>query len=270
MTKKSGGQRTPQTGAGYDLAAEQENNAVGRRLAALREARGLSLAELSRQLEPYGIRLGRSTIGKWETGVSSPNAYQLLALCRFFRVSAADYFTLTPPASVLNPAGLKKLDSYREDLIASGRYRAEPITVITGIRYRKMPVSRIPVSAGPGAWLDDDAFEEIAFPEDTVPGGAEFGLRISGRSMEPVYHQDQIVWVQRCDSLRPGEVGIMVYDGEGYIKVYDEREPEDPESFTDSAGALHRQPVMVSYNPDYPPRVISPHLEFMICGRVLR
>ena len=62
----------------------------------------------------------------------------------------------------------------------------------------------------------------------------------------------------------------MVYDGEGYIKRYDEQEPEDPEVFTDGAGVVHKQPVMVSFNPEFKPRPITPSLGFFICGRVLR
>ena len=95
-------------------------------------------------------------------------------------------------------------------------------------------------------------------------------MRISGRSMEPVYHNDQIVWVQRCESLHPGDVGIMVYDGGGYLKVYEGQEPDDPDAFTDGAGVVHMQPVMVSYNPEYEPKIVRPGHGFFVCGRVLR
>ena len=70
-------------------------------------------------------------------------------------------------------------------------------------------------------------FEMVSFPESSIPDGAEFGVRVSGDSMEPVYHDGQIVWVQRCETLRTGEVGVMIYDGQGYIKAYAEQEPDD-------------------------------------------
>jgi hypothetical protein len=88
--------------------------------------------------------------------------------------------------------------------------------------------------------------------------------------MEPVYHDGQIVWVQPCNSLSIGEVGIFVYDGDGYIKAYDEQEPEDQDEFTDSEGCLQMQPVLVSYNEAYPPKVVSPHTDFLVVGRVLK
>ena len=255
---------------GYDVREEQNCNAVGRRIAQLREEQGLSLAEFSDRLQSMGLSLDRSTIGKWEKGHSTPNAYQLIAVSKFFGVDSTDCFTSKPAKTTLNTEGMKKLESYREDLVASGNYRPQPITVITGIRYRTMRIAEIPVSAGPGAWLDSDNFEEVQVPEDMIPDGAEFGVRISGRSMEPVFHDGQIAWVQQCATLEPGEVGVMVYDGEGYIKRYDEQDPEDPEVFTDGAGVVHKQPVMVSFNPEFKPRPITPSLGFFICGRVLR
>lgn len=62
----------------------------------------------------------------------------------------------------------------------------------------------------------------------------------------------------------------MVYDGEGYIKRYDEQEPEDPDVFTGGAGVVHKQPVTFSFQPAFKPRPVTHGLGFFICGRVLR
>ena len=128
------------------------------------------------------------------------------------------------------------------------------------IRYVDMPVSYLSVSAGPGEFLDENGYEMVSFPEASIPEGAELGVRISGDSMEPVYHDGQIVWMQRCKELRPGEVGIFLYDGNGYLKVYSERE----------ADGNGRQPVLVSYNRRYEPIPVLPEREFRIAGRVLK
>jgi len=104
-----------------------------------------------------------------------------------------------------------------------------------------------------------------------VPAEADFGVRVSGNSMEPVYHDGQIVWVERCETLSIGQVGVFVYDGEGYLKSYGEREPDesDRDAFTDSYGRLHMQPVLISYNKEYSDRIISPERGFRVIGRVL-
>ena len=50
-------------------------------------------------------------------------------------------------------------------------------------------------------------------PEDTT-----FGVRISGDSMEPEFHDGQIAWVLQQESVANGEIGIFSLNGEAYIK----------------------------------------------------
>lgn len=111
----------------------------------------------------------------------------------------------------------------------------------------------------------------VSFPENAVPPDADFGVRVSGDSMEPVYHDGQIVWVQKCETLSVGQVGIFVYDGEGYIKRYGEQQPEHDsvDAYTDSYGVIHMQPVLISYNRKYADKIVRPENQFEIVGRVL-
>ncbi len=252
----------------YNAEAERGDNFIGRSIGALRTKRGLSLGELSAELERRGVFVGTSAIHKWEKGGSAPNAYQLLAIAEALGVEdiASAFMSCARPE--LSEEGLRKLADYRADLVASGRYMPKKPAVI---EYIDMPVSSLAVSAGRGAFLDDEDFETVSFPVSTVPEGADFGVRVSGDSMEPVYHDGQIVWVRRCESIAPGQVGVFVYDGEGYLKVYGERMPqeEEIEEFTDSYGCISPQPVMISYNRAYEPRAISPCGGFRVVGRVL-
>lgn len=259
-------------GGSYNAAAEHENNYIGKKIAEARKKKGLSLNEFSELLGGYGLAIQRQGLGKWELGIAVPNAYQLLAVCHALEIEdGIAYFTGYPAkVQVLNDVGLQKLADYKEDLIASGRYKPKP-AVKTQIIYIDKPVSALPASAGTGAFLDDDNFEMVSFPEKSVPDGADFGVRVSGDSMEPVYHDGQIVWVQACSALNPGEVGLFMYDGNGYIKVYEEQEPDETirENYVSSDGTLHMQPILISYNKAYEPKVVSPELSFQIAGRIL-
>ena len=257
-------------GNSYNAAAEREENYVGKKIAEARKKKGLSLHEFSALLRSYGLAIQRQGVNKWELGMAVPNAYQFLAVCHALEIEDGVGFFTKHPAKVqeLNDLGQQKLREYREDLIASGRYNPQ---VPDDIVYLDMPVSTLPASAGTGAFLDEENFELLRFPAADVPEHADFGVRVSGDSMEPVYHDGQIVWVQQCSDLAPGEVGLFLYDGDGYIKVYGQQEPEETtrDSFTDSQGVLHPQPVLISYNEAYPPRPVSPELAFSIAGRVL-
>ena len=255
----------------YNATLDKEQNYIGKRIAEARGALKLSLVSLRDLLETYGVSVTDVAISKWEHGKSMPNAYQLLAISQALQMPVDfSHLMSNAPRPELNEEGLRKVADYRADLIASGRYKPQP-KVLDLIKYIEKPVSNLAVSAGNGQFLDEGNFEMISFPENSVPENADFGIRISGNSMEPVYHDGQIVWVQKTERVSIGEVGIFVYDGEGYIKMYSEQEPEDScrDDFIDSYGTLHMQPVLISYNQDYAPKVVSGSASFQVVGRVL-
>ncbi len=260
----------------YNAEQERRENIIGQRIQEVRKAHGVSLEGLSYALRHYGIDMKQTGIGRWESGTVIPNAYQLMALSHIFQIEdPKTFFAETPTdADALNEEGLRKVREYKEDLIASGKYRPAPAPAAGSnvLKFREMPMSLLPVSAGPGAFLDENNFELRRFPADEIPDGAEFAIRISGDSMEPVYSSGQIIWVQLCKQLRPGEVGIFEYDGNGYVKMYDEQYPEETflDEYTTSDGQVLPQPVLVSYNEAYAPRPVNPNTSFCIIGRVLK
>lgn len=254
----------------YNADAEHELNIIGIRISEARRNRGLSLKAFSNLLRDYGVAVSGGAISKWEMGTRVPNAYQLIAICNALGVEDELPFFMEAYHPMLNEEGQRKVGEYRADLIASGKYRPEP-QVKNIVKYISMPVSTLTVSAGTGSFLDEGNFEMIDFPESSVPDRAEFGIRVSGDSMEPVYHDGQIVWVQQCERVGIGEVGVFICDGDGYLKAYGEQEPDESmaDELTDSYGVIHPQPVMISYNQAYEPRVISPTSKFQVVGRVL-
>ena len=254
----------------YDATEEKNRNIVGLKIRDARKSKGLSIAAFSDLLKSYGVDVSVNGAGKWELGYSIPNAYQLIAVCLALEIEdQIPYFmgSYMPP---LNEIGMNKVAEYRSDLIASGRYRPDSQESEI-IRLIEMPVSDLAVSAGTGNFLDDSNFEMCSFREEEVPDGADFGVRVSGDSMEPAYHDGQIVWVQECEQVGTGQVGIFIYGGEGFLKIYAEREPDenDAEAFTDSYGNVHPQAVLESLNPKYEPRLIRPDTLFKVVGRVL-
>jgi len=85
---------------------------------------------------------------------------------------------------------------------------------------RKIYLYDMPVSAGTGVYLDEALAEEIAVPDTPKTQEADFALRISGNSMEPRYHDGDVLLIQNCDAVEVGELGIFVLDGSGYFKIF--------------------------------------------------
>lgn len=250
----------------YDSAREKEENVIGRRIAEARKLKGVSCPELSRILLEQGSKISSQVINKWENAYAVPTGYQLIALCHALDIEDGLSFFTKGYKPDLNTEGMKKVREYRDVLVASGLYLFEERRMG---RIIQMPVSPIRASAGTGNYIDEADFEMTDVNEDDVPVGADFGIYVGGDSMESIYHDGQLVWVQKCSEILPGQVGIFLYDGDSYIKMYSERIPGNPEEFTSSDGVMHMQPVLVSYNKNYPDRVIRPGTDFRVFGRVL-
>ena len=254
---------------GYNAEAERAMNIIGSRIRAARKSQKMSIDTFSELLTGYGVYAKKSAVGKWETGDSVPSAYQLIAIAQALHLEdRISYFMDAMSEQTLNEEGRRRLEEYREDLILSGRYRIARAAEIE-VEMISVKLGSLPVSAGPGEYLDWMSFEDHEFPKGVVPAGTDFALYVSGDSMEPIYKDGQIVYVQKCETLLPGEVGIFVVDGTGYVEEYRERMPEDTEPYTGSDGIVRKQPVLISYNEKYDPRAISPYSDFRICGKVL-
>ncbi len=108
----------------------------------------------------------------------------------------------------------------------------------------------LPVSAGPGVYLDDSATEEISIPDNEKTADTDFALRISGNSMEPKYHDGDVLLVENAESVEIGELGIFILDGNGYFKKY---------------GGDR----LISLNAEYGDILLRDYVETVCCGRVV-
>ena len=116
-----------------------------------------------------------------------------------------------------------------------------------------IPLYYFPASAGTGQFLDGDSYDLVS-RNPSVPEKADFGLRVAGDSMMPLYHDSDTVWIQKSDIVENGRIGIFVVNGEAYIKKL--RQGSD--------GVF-----LVSLNPKYPPIEITSYDHFSCMGRVL-
>lgn len=108
----------------------------------------------------------------------------------------------------------------------------------------------MPVSAGTGVYLDENTAEKINIPDNEKTEAADFALRISGNSMEPKFHDGDILLVENADSTEIGELGIFVLDGSGYFKK--------------NGGDR-----LISLNPEFSDILLKNYAEVACCGRVI-
>ena len=115
--------------------------------------------------------------------------------------------------------------------------------------YQKIPFYQTLVSAGTGTWLGEGHEYEIARFSD-VPQDADFALKVRGDSMEPMYSDDDIVFVKAEVIVESGQIGVFCLNGEGYLKMLQGNR-------------------LVSLNKNYKAIVIDEYDRFFCAGRVV-
>ena len=228
----------------------------GEILAENRKKKGYSQSDLVDLLSQEGIQVTTKAISKWETNATEPSVATFLAVCKILNITNIyeEYFGANPadPLSSLNDEGKEKALDYIGLLHDSGKYEKETARIIPFCRY--IDVYDNAVSAGTGNFLVDGPKETIGLTKDIIPDTANYGVKISGDSMEPEFEDGQIAWVLKQDILENGEIGIFYLNGEAYIKKLQD----------DKNGVF-----LVSLNKKYPPIPVGENDRFDILGKVV-
>lgn len=88
-------------------------------------------------------------------------------------------------------------------------------------KYCYVDICALPAGAGTGVYLDESGTEPLKIVHTSIADRANYAIRVSGDSMEPKFHDGDIVLVETCPSINIGEIGIFIVNGEGFIKQYD-------------------------------------------------
>jgi len=113
----------------------------------------------------------------------------------------------------------KRVSSVKEQESQSGATLLElPRVLPDGII--TIPLYNLPVSAGPGEYLEDSGHANINIKAQGRAAEATFALRVSGNSMEPRFSDGDIILVKEQNSVNVGQFGIFICDGTGYFKQY--------------------------------------------------
>lgn len=188
------------------------------------EPEEISLVEMYRRLDSWGKSVATVVIAKERERVLGTES-----------VSVAP--AVPAPAKILRPQMPQG---------SVGRFAGERI--VKG--KRSIRLYELPVSAGVGVYLDDARSEKISIPGNEKTAEADYALRISGNSMEPKYHDGDILLVQNADGVEIGEMGIFLLDGSGFFKVFDGDR-------------------LLSLNPEYGPILLKDFSDVQCRGRVV-
>ena len=234
---------------------------IGNQIKTFRKSAGFTQDELAKRLNTT-----KQTISRYEKGDRKANQDMLFELCDIFGVSIDDFFpsqneTLqSPPTSSiqtiydeLNPPRQVKVLNYAKRQLNEQKNEEETKgnEVSEAIQLYSYDYYDHPASAGTGQYLNDVRVERIELPVDI---DADFVIPIKGDSMEPDYHDGDLVFIQTSVDLNDGVIGVFNYNGDAYIKqlVIDKE-----------------QAYLHSLNPAYKDMPITPDTDFRIIGEVV-
>ena len=206
-----------------------------------------------------------TTVLDWVNAKTYPRIDKIELMANYFKVDKSDLVErYTPSTSLLQqindtvvqltPPNQKIVLQTSEELLEGQKADNEetrPNEVSEVIQLYSYDYYDHPASAGTGQYLNDVRVERIELPVDI---DADFVIPIKGDSMEPDYHDSDLVFIQTSVDLNDGVIGVFNYNGDAYIKqlVIDED-----------------QAYLHSLNPAYKDMPITPETDFRIIGEVV-
>lgn len=231
-------------------------HSIGQIISENRKKLGLSQEDLAIKLQAKGFNLTRKAVSKWEQNATEPGISLFLSMCQILQIEDIyeAYFGSNPYNLFdgLNEEGKLKALDYISLLHDSGKYEKHVCQIISF--RRTITVYENAVSAGTGNFLEDGPCRTLNIDEALLPENTSFGVKISGDSMEPEFHDGDIAWVIKQETVENGEIGIFSLNGDAYIKKL--REDKD--------GIF-----LVSLNKKYAPIRVSENDRFDVFGKVV-
>ena len=229
---------------------------IGEQIKKYRNIKGMTQQDIA---DALGESSGR-VIYNWEKGIGRPDCDKLARLCDLLGVSADELIGCKSMAQRPTATEWTMLQKYR----ALDEHGKEVVDYLIDSEYKRVRLSMkkpkprmlkidwftLPASAGTGNILDSDLAEELLVPESAEAEQADFVISVGGDSMEPTYHDGDKVFVEKCDAVDIGEVGIFVVNGDVYIKELGNK-------------------CLISHNEKYKPIRIGENDSVYCCGRVI-
>lgn len=168
----------------------------------------------------------KATISNYETGYRTPKQDDLFEIAHILNVSIDDLFPkrhskkndittvynqLTPPRqhNVLDYAKhqLELQNNTKDNIVDFNDYKDNKVNEASVYGY---------VSAGTGEQIFDEPQFKVAVKGD-VPIH-DLALQVNGNSMEPMFHDKEVIFIEKTHEIKNGQIGVFIIDGEAYVK----------------------------------------------------
>ena len=204
--------------------------------------------------------------GVLKRGVNKANITSLIKICNGLNIDCESlyYGRILPKQNLLNmtPISSSELEHIKK-FRSLDSYGKKQVNAVLNNEYTRVQEQSMQIeeesapytyakteyltglSAGTGLFVFDDIPTQIVdVPEEFK--SADFVIGVSGDSMEPTFRDGDRVAVIKQKVLHPGDIGVFMIDGNGYIKelghnvLISHNSKYDPIPFTESICCIGR------------------------------
>ena len=220
------------------------------------------------------LQVKPTAISAWESGRNKPLMDKVTIMATLFNVSTSDIVgdtfnknnsilsLINETSSQLTPPRQQKVYDFAKHELEEQQNPGQNNKIHSLQRYRELKEQKEEfvdidwygcASAGTGEFIFDTK-EVISLPKKQIPIEADFCLTVNGDSMEPVIYDQDYIFVSKQDTLFNGNVGVVIVDGEAFIKkVFFENDKARLQSF----------------NKKYKDIIVDDSNDFRIIGKVV-
>ncbi|HAR4678644.1 TPA: helix-turn-helix domain-containing protein [Staphylococcus aureus] len=200
-------------------------NSFKDRLKQIMSERKISQSELSRR-----TGIGRNSISDYLNGKYEAKQDKVFELAKALNVNEAwlmgfdisknrkiENNDITSIYNKLTPPRQENVLNYANSQLDEQNSKGDNIVDINSYKQDKTPVNvNGCVSAGVGERLHDETlFTEMV--KAPVPPH-DLALKVNGDSMEPMFKDGEIIFVEKTHNIKNGQIGIFIIEEEAYVK----------------------------------------------------
>lgn len=177
------------------------------------------------------IGVHKNAVSSWETGRTRPDLNLIPSICKELHISPYELFGMKEPEALYTPKEERLVSNYRKleekfrshiDIVMQSLVQAQDAENVPELF--EIVFQPIRLSAGPDAAIRDITETEIMYLHDTpLLHRADSIYKVNGDSMEPTFHDGDMVFVEHIPTGNPlqfGEIGAFTIGNECYIKEY--------------------------------------------------
>lgn len=170
------------------------------------------------------INIKPSTLSDYLNLRSNPSHGVIQRIADVFEVGKSDIDTtykddndITSIYNKLTPPRQENVLNYANEQLEEQNSKGDNVVDINSYKQEKTPVNvNGCVSAGVGERLHDETLF-IEMVKGPIPTH-DLALKVNGDSMEPMFKDGEIIFVEKTHNIKNGQIGIFIIEEEAYVK----------------------------------------------------